>query len=186
MSEVIGIILKIIDLKARIIFAIWLIGALLIFLPDQIKTKMAVTIPEPIRPYIGFITLVTFVLWIVLATVQIVSILKKIITEKKVQSEILDQLKTLSTKERDIFIFCLMNKQTTIHRNIVDGAVNSLLAKCLLSTKMQGNRLAMPFIIPTFVWKHLQRHKDFLFPEISNPDTMNALLHRQQHGWMGN
>lgn len=177
-------LLKVIELKIRYFFAVWIFGALLIFLPEEIKTKMAVTIPENIRPWIGFATLAFFVLWFVLAIIHVISYLHSKYKDYQMRDDVLDQLNTLSDRERDIFIFCLSRNQRTIQRNITDGAVNSLMTKRLLTIARQGSVLSMPYTIPDFVWKRLQKKRDVLFPEFLSPEEMAKFVNRQRDGWM--
>lgn len=177
-------ITKLTELKARYFFGAWVFGALLIFLPAEIKEQMRITIPEVVRPWVGFSTLAAFVLWVVLATIQIFSSIRKWFAERHLRAEILSQLETLSDGERDIFLLCLSRNQRTIQRNITDGATNSLKSKRLLLMASQGSVLSMPHTVPKFVWDYIKANEAALFPELLSEDAMREFQQRQQHGWM--
>jgi len=176
---------KLTELKARYFFGAWVFGALLIFLPAEIKQQMAITIPEVVRPWVGFSSLAAFVLWIVLTTIQLLSFIHHWLRERKLRTEILSQLETLSDGERDIFLLCLTHNQRTIQRNITDGPANGLRSKRLLVMAAQGSVLSMPYTIPKFVWDHLRANEPELFPELSDAKAMRELQQRHQNGWMG-
>lgn len=177
-------LLDLTKIKARYFFGAWIFGALVIFLPEAIKQKMAITIPETVRPWLGFSTLAAFVLWVVLVSLYCASKIKDWFDFRRRKSEALSQLETLSQGERDIFILCLSLNQRTIQRNITDPAANSLLAKRLLVIAPQGNILAMPFTIPKFAWEYLKSNETELFPELHDERAMAAFHERQRNGWM--
>ena len=184
MSFSLSDITKIIEIKTRYFFGAWVFGALLIFLPAEIKAQMGITIPEVVRPWLGFSTLAVFVLWLVLIVMQIFSVIRQWFKERGMRSEILVQLETLSDGERSIFILCLSNNQRTIQRNITDGSANSLKSKRLLAMATQGSILSMPFTIPNFVWEHIKSNEAELFPELTDENAMRKFHQSQQHGWM--
>lgn len=175
---------KILGLKARYYFCAWVFGALLIFLPAEIKEQMAITIPEVVRPWLGFSTLAAFVLWLVLAVFHSASYIRRWLNGREAKAEILSYLETLSQGERDIFIQCLSLNKRTIQRNITDGAANSLKQKRLLVMAAQGSVLSMAHTIPKFVWDHIKANEAELFPEIFDENAMREFQQRQQHGWM--
>lgn len=177
-------ITKLTEVKARYFFGVWVFGGLLIFLPIEIKQQMAITIPDIVRPWIGFTTLAAFVLWLVLSIIQGFSYFHKRYKERIMKSEILSQLETLSDGERAIFLHCLSQNQRSIQRNITDGPANSLKSKSLLVMASQGSILAMPHTIPKFVWDHLKEHEEVLFPELFDENAMREFQLRQQNGWM--
>lgn len=177
-------ITKLTEVKARYFFGAWAFGALLIFLPAEIKQQMAITIPDAVRPWIGFTTLAAFVLWLVLFTLQIFSYFRRWFKKRNMRDEILSQLETLSDGERDIFLHCLSRNQRTIQRNITDGPANSLKSKRLLVMASQGSILAMPHTIPKFVWDHLKEKEVEMFPELFDENAKREFHQRQQHGWM--
>ncbi len=176
-------ILKLIELKARYFFALWILGALLIFLPLAIKEQMGLAnLPLVIKPWIGIITLVSFVMWVI----QLFQILRNWFKLRRMRSDIIDQLHTLTSDERDIFIVCLAKNQRTIHRNITDPDTHSLVSKRLLiQAAGAGNMLAWPFTIPTFVWVHLKENDVILFPELLDEDATEKVLRRQNNGIWG-
>jgi len=174
---------KLAELKARYFFGAWVFGALLIFLPTEIKGQMGITIPDVVRPWIGFSTLAAFVLWIVLATLQVFSSVHQWFTGRKLRAEILSQLETLSGGERDIFLICLSRNQRTIQRNITDGPANSLKSKRLLLMASQGSVLSMPHTIPKFVWDHIKANEAQLFPELFD-EKRRILAHSEQESFL--
>lgn len=175
--------LKLIELKARYFFALWVLGSLLIFLPLSIKEQMGLAnLPLVIKPWIGIITLVSFVMWVT----QLFQVLRDWFKLRRMRAEIINQLETLSTDERDIFIVCLAKNQRTIHRNITDPDTHSLISKRLLvQAAGSGNMLAWPFTVPTFVWKHLKENEEILFPELYDEVAMKEVLRRQNSGTWG-
>ena len=175
---------EILGLKARYYFSVWVVGALLIFLPVEIKERMAITIPEVIRPWVGILTLTTFVFWLVLVFFRAASFVHRLIDERKSRTETLGHFRTLSRGERDIFIQCLSRNENTVFRHINDGSANSLKQKRLLIMAPQGSLLAMPHTIPEFVWDYIKANQVQLFPELSSKEAMLEFDLRQQHSWM--
>lgn len=175
---------KVTEIKNRYFFGAWLFGTLLIFLPSDIKQKMAVSIPDGVRPWVGFATLAAFVLWLVLGLLHVLSFIQNKIKERETRKNILSHLDTLSQGEREVFIFCIANNQRTIYRNINDSSVNSLKSKRLVVMAPQGSVLSMPNTIPKFVWDHVTENAKQLFPEAFNKKALKALEEKQKNGWM--
>lgn|GEM_PF-3837677 len=176
--------MKILELKARYFFGAWVFGALLIFLPADIKQQMAIATPEVVRPWLGFSTLAAFVFWLVLAVLRTTTFFFRWSNERKARTEILSYFETLSQGERDIFIQCLSLNKRTINRNINDGSTNSMKQKRLLVMASQGSVLSMPHTIPKFIWDHIKKNEVELFPELYDENAMQEFQQRQQHGWI--
>lgn len=175
-------ILKLTELKARYFLVIWILGALLIFLPLNIKEQMGLaTLPTEIQPWLGLITLAAFALWLA----QLFHSIQNWFQYRSRRSEILSQLDTLSRGERDILIQCLANNQRTIRRNIADSDTHSLTSKLLLvRAGGVGSALSWPHTIPKFVWDYIKKNEAELFPELFDENAMREFQQRQQHGWM--
>lgn len=176
---------KLVQLKARYFFGLWVFGTLLIFLPEPIKQQMRVEIPEMAKPWLGFSTLAAFVLWIVQIILLLAGFIRDWIRGRKVRAEILSQLETLSQGERDIFLICLLSNQRTIRRQITDSDVHSLTAKRLISRAGgMGSALSWPHTIPRFVWEYIKANEAYLFPELNDENEIKELEKRLKFGWM--
>lgn len=176
--------IKLTELKVRYFLVAWVFGALLIFLPIEMRNQMGITIPEVVRPWVGFSTLAAFVFWLVLSFIQLFSFIQQWLKDRNLRVTILSQLETLSDGERAIFLHCLSKNQRTIQRNITDGPTNSLKSKRLLVMASQGSVLSMPHTIPKFVWDHIKAKETELFPELFDEHAMREFQQRRQNGWM--
>ncbi len=180
--KIVSAIKNVIDIKARFLFGLWLIGGALIFLPQDIKAKVGLsTIPAEVTPWLGICTLVCFIFWLT----QVSSWLTKLFNWHRRKKSILAQLKTLSTSERDFLIESLARNQRTLHRLIIDSTTHSLVTKGLLSKAYgTGNAGSWPFTIPSFVWEHISKKSSEIFPELDDEVYIAKLLAGDPNSWM--
>lgn len=175
-------VVKLIELKARYFLVLWILGALLIFLPISIKEPMGLAnLPSVVQPWLGLATLASFAMWVT----QLVQSIRNWFSYRSLRFEILSQMDTLSRGERDVFIFCLANNQRTIHRNITNADTHSLVSKRLLIRAAgAGSAMSWPHTIPTFVWKYIKKHEANLFPELYDESAMDEVVRRhERNSW---
>jgi hypothetical protein len=154
--------LKIFELKPRFLFAIWVIGALFLYLPVQTKDTIGITeFITTYRTFIGIATIVAFVLWII--QLEPWEIIFDLLNEKRFNKEFSAKIDDLSDEERILLAYCIARKKQTIHLTVNHSVATSLRAKGFLNY-IDGifNSHSTPFTIPSFVWKELQNHKNEL------------------------
>lgn len=146
--------LKVIQLKARFLFGIWLIGAFILFLPDRFADEFGIkTIRENYRGWIGIGTLAAFAFWLV----QLIPSFQNRRAIKKIREEIIQSVNSLSPEEQLLLAFCLWRNQQTITLEITHRAAGALVAKgMLIRADGIGDTLAWPFTVPDFLWNHLR------------------------------
>src|SRR5882724_11448284 len=138
--------LKILHLKPRYFFAVFLFGMLVLFLPTFVATKFGIlALRTGYPPWIGGGTLAAFVLW----AVHIVPWISNNLASAKYQTEVLQNLSGLPKQERFLLGFCIHRGQRTIFLQPSNSVAQSLCTKGLLrrSTGI-GNVLSWPFTIP--------------------------------------
>jgi hypothetical protein len=156
-------LLKIFDLKPRFFFAIGLIGALTLFLPQQIKDTLGITqLVDTYRSIVGTVTLISFVLWIV--QLQPWKLILGLIEKRNFKKEFVNKLADLSDNERILLAYCVSRRKQTIHLNMMHAVATALRAKGFLGYVEGGVYVtSMPFSIYPHVWKELINHKFDLF-----------------------
>ena len=62
-----------------------------------------------------------------------------------------------------------------MYLRVTNSGAQSLCSKGVL-TYSSGSALALPFTIPNFVWKHIQKHRHLIFDEgeENNPQLLAA------------
>jgi hypothetical protein len=146
--------LKVIQLKPRFLFGIWLIGSLILFLPNGFADEFGIkAIRENYRGWIGIGTLAAFAFWLV----QLIPAFQNWRAVKKIREEIIHSVDSLSPEERRLLAFCLWRNQQTITLEITHRAAGALVAKgMLIQANVTGDILAWPFTVPDFLWHHLK------------------------------
>ncbi len=154
--------LKVIQLKPRFLCGIWLIGMLVLFFPNGLATMFGFReIREHFRGWIGLGTIVAFAFWLV----QLVPSWQQARAIKKYRRRIIETLTSLSADEWLLLAFCVHRNQRTLTLEVTHRAVNALKAKGLIvMASGVGNNLAWAYTIPDFVWEHLNKNLNILFP----------------------
>jgi len=165
--------LKIFELKPRHFFALAFIGALALYLPQNMKDTLGITqLVENYRAIIGVVTLICSVLWIV--QLQPWELIFGLIEQRKFKKEFVNKLADLADDERILLAYCVSRKKQTIHMNMMHALATSLRAKGFLGYVEGGVYVtSMPFSIYPHVWKELINHK---FDLLSKEDWEDAKL----------
>lgn len=145
--------LKVIELKPRFLFAIWLVGSLVIFLPEPVAERLGTQeIRETLSPWLGLGTLAAFSFWLV----QLIPLYREIRARQRYRAAAIRALDSISPEEWVLVAYCLKQNQQTITLSMIDREACSLEARGLLQRADGiGNRLSWPYTIPTFLWEHL-------------------------------
>ncbi len=170
--------LKVIQLRARYLFGIWIISLFFLFLPENLTSKFGFSlIIDEYRGWIGIITVCAFFFWII----QLIPIISKYLANRKQQIEfrnkIEEHITTLSMEELIIIAFCLTRNQRTVNLPITYSAINSLRDKGFVTIATQGSIISCPFTIPSYVWNILQINRYLIIPDelLERNDFRNAL-----------
>jgi hypothetical protein len=155
--------LKAIQLKPRLLFGLWLIGMLFLFFPDRLAEKFGFhQIRDSYRGWGGLGTIVAFAFWLV----QLIPSWRQAVANRRAKRQVIESMDSLSPDEWFILAFCVDRNQRTITLEIDHRAAGALVAKGLLGTPAGVfNTLAFPYTIPSFVWRHLQKHRRQLLPD---------------------
>ena len=154
------------QLKPRFLFGIWLVGLMLLFFPDEWATKFGFrNIVENYRGWIGLGTIVAFAFWLV----QLVPFWQQERAVKRYKMKVLQSLSSLSFDELFLLAFCVNRSQRTLTLEVTHRAANALKAKGLLEMASgNGNITAWAYTVPDFVWEHLCKNPQILFPKSEN------------------
>ena len=165
--------IKVFELKPRYLFTVWFLGTMVLVMPSHLADRFGFSpILNPYRGWIGLGTIAIFTLWLVQLWGSVIwpqHQRKKQDREKheslaKRKNEILESLSMLSRGERLLLVFALAENQDTLLLNIADPFALSLCSKGILKRGSTGHSWSYPFIIPSFVWEHLQEHKAEILP----------------------
>jgi hypothetical protein len=173
--------LKAIQLKPRFLFGIWLLGTLVLFLPENVAARFGIVEARiALQPWIGLGTLAAFSFWVI----QLIPSLSDYWLKRKFKRQIIRALDFMSPEEWVLLAYCLKQNQQTVTLSLVDRAAGSLTARGILDRAGGvGNQLAWPYTIPTFLWKHLLKNRERFFAAAPFPsDEIDAhLLGLHQH-----
>lgn len=166
--------LKVIQLKARFLFGIWLFGLLFLSIPDKWAVQFGIdTVRESIRPWVGVVTLGGFVFWIV----QLIPEFQKYRKTRKQKQFRINALNTLSTEEWLILAYCLHKGRQTITISAMDHAACALVSKEML-VKADGinEPLWWPYTVPQSIWQHISknRHEFMQYSGLSQEKIVEA------------
>jgi hypothetical protein len=154
--------LKVIQLQPRFLLGLWVLGALLLFLPANLATPLGiVTLRDHYRPWIGVGTLAAFAFWLV----QLVPAIAKRWSSRKYRAGILKNLDGLTREERFELAYCIHRGQRTVYLKVIDSAAQSLCGKGLFIHGERGSILSVPFTIPLFVWDYIRANPQTILPE---------------------
>lgn len=172
--------LKLIQLKPRFLFGIWLLGALLLFLPQPIAAAFGIIeIRDAIRGWIGLLTLLAFTFWIV----QLLPLWHTRRAVKRARAQAFRSLQSLSAEEWLLVAYCLNRRQQTITLELTHAAAGALKAKGIfIMAGGVGNTLAWPFTIPDFLWDYLNRNPHVILAGIDpNDPQLQARFEEIEH-----
>jgi len=154
--------LKVIQLKPRFLFGLWLFGSLILFLPSKYSDGLGITaIREHYKGWIGTATLGALAFWVV----QLIPYIKEYRINRRRRASILKSIDTLSKDEQFLLAYCIYKNQRTIWLNISHSAGNSLCQKGILERATHGAISAYPHTIPPFVWQHIISNRAMILPE---------------------
>lgn len=153
--------LKAIQLKPRFLFGLWLLGAIILFLPDAVAESFGIRdIRQSFRGWIGIGTLAAFAFW----CVQLIPFYRAKRNTKNLRERVVRSLGSLSQEEWLLLAYCSNRNQRTIPLEITHRAANALVAKgILIRASGVGDSLAWPFTIPEFLWEHLKTNPEAIF-----------------------
>ena len=153
--------LKVIQLKPRFLFAICVLGVVILWLPQSLADIFGVAeIRQVHRTWIGLVTLAGFIFWMV----QLLPCLTEWNLQRKLPKLALEAIESLSEEEKLILAYCLVKNQRTILLPISNPAVAALCDKWLLEKAEEGNILRYPYTVPLQVWRRLAVYQDQLLP----------------------
>jgi len=154
---------KVIQLKPRFLFGIWLLGLMLLFLPSYFASRLGITtFREQHRSWIGLATMAAFVFWLV----QMIPSIRRSRESRRYRAEVIKHLGGLTPQERFLLAFCVSAGQRTIYMKLSDASAQSLCDKGLLEKATgTGSMLAWPYSVPSFVWDYLRANRDSLLRE---------------------
>ncbi len=172
--------LKLIQLKPRFLFGIWLFGALLLFLPDRVAAGFGINdIRTALRGWIGILTLLALTFWLV----QLLPLWHVKRSVKRAREQAFRSLQSLSAEEWQLVAYCLNRGQQTITLEVTHRAAGALKAKGIfLMAGGVGNSLAWPFTIPDFLWKYLTENPQVIFAGVDpNDPQLQARFEEIEH-----
>jgi hypothetical protein len=172
-------ILGALRLAPRILFALWLFGALVLLLPPGPANALGLdAFRTTHRQWLGLGTLGTFVLWLTNVSLIIARWTKGKFDVRRRRAVSLRALDTLNQEELLLLAYFTYRGAPTQELPLNYPPARSLVAKGLLRvTAGSGNMFAWPYIIPDFVWQELQFRRQELFPDIDS-DEARALFAR--------
>lgn len=174
-------LLKAIQLKPRFLFGLWLVGMFLLSFPDRLATKFGVReIRNSGRGLIGLVTIGAFAFWLV----QLIPVWRQAIANRRSKRQVIESLDSLSSDEWFVLAYCIDRNQRTVTLEIDHRAAGALLAKGLLRIPAgMCNILAVPYTIPSYLWKHLQEHRSQLLPddELQQPKVQDRFNELDRH-----
>jgi hypothetical protein len=156
-------LLKVIQLKPRYLFGLWLLGTVLLVLPTRLAVHFGVVdFRDHYRSWIGLLTLGAFSFWLV----QLVPAAQRKRAQSKWKKGVLKNLGGLSPQERFVLAYCVHRGQRTVYLRVIEPAATSLCHKGLmLSASGSGSMLAWPYTIPDFVWDYIRTNRLAVLPE---------------------
>ncbi|MCB9026110.1 MAG: superinfection exclusion B family protein [Bdellovibrionaceae bacterium] len=169
--------LKVIQLKPRFLFGLLAFGLIMILFPDDLATKFGFQkLRADYRGWIGIGTIAVFCMWLM----QLIPAINRKYKGWQAKKTVLARLYTLSEYERDDLLHCIYKNQQTINASMIDGSVHGLTTKGILVMGTgTGNRMSWPYTIPDYIWNHIQKNKEELFPELFD----DAILKELQRKW---
>ncbi len=158
--------LEAIKLRPRYLFAIFLTGSFMLWMSDDIAVRFSVK--TLYRPWIGFATLITGIIWGIHAILHLGEKISLIIKIAKHRKQVLKRLQFLSEEEKRMLLSCITENAQTIRLEVIDGVGHSLCSKgMMIRASGGGSILEWPHTIPDWLWEYLKKHSDELFKGIN-------------------
>lgn len=146
-------ILNAIQLKARYLFGIAALGALMLLMSQSWAEAFGVEkFREDYRGGIGIVTLTAGVFWVV----QLFAVYERWSRERRRRRSVLAMLDSLSPEEMLLLAYCVIRNCRTITLDVTDRVACALASKGLLYRPAGTySPLSYPFAVPDFLWAHL-------------------------------
>jgi hypothetical protein len=150
--------IKLIQLKPRFLFGLWLFGVFILFIPSEIGKKIGIDDFRNVsKPWLGIATLASFVFWLL----QLIPEFQSFYAKRRFRSAVIKSLDFISPEEWIVLAYCLIENQQTITLGYTDRNAGSLVARgILVRANGAGNILSWPHTIPPFLWEYLVKHRD--------------------------
>lgn len=166
-------------LAPRYLFGIWLVGALALFLPEELLGKLGlIEFLNAYRGWVGIVTLLVFCIWISLVGMQIFGGIRKLFSRRASGREfdqtMATRLSSLSQQESFYLLMCLERSSQTFIGCFFDGHTSSLISKGFLQPANNSDPFNCPLTIPDPVWSYLQEHKAEIMPD--DPTELRNLI----------
>jgi hypothetical protein len=170
-------ILSALRLAPRILFALWVFGALVLLLPPGPATTLGIDVFRTAhREWLGLGTLGAFVLWLTNAALIFARWTRGKVAVRRRKAGALRALDSLNQEELMLLAYFAYKGAPTQELPLNYPPARSLAAKGLLRiTTGSGNMFAWPYIIPDFVWQELQLRRGELFPDLDTDDARATL-----------
>jgi hypothetical protein len=173
--------LRAIQLKPRFLFGIWILGMLVLFLPENLATSFGIVKAKiDLHPWLGLGTLAAFSFWLV----QLIPAFQSFRSRRRYRMEMIRSLKSISPEEWILLAYCIERKQQRITLTIVNRVAGSLVSRGILKrAEGGGNIVAWPYTIPNFLWEHLLANREMFlgnapFPEAEVVARLQNLHHQ--------
>lgn len=181
MSGVAESLLGLLKLAPRLLFAVWVAGALVLLMPAPYAAQFGIApFRDAHRLWVGPVTLGAFVVWATNLAVAGAGWTRRKFRRRaaahSAREWALEQLATLSTDERTLLAYFVHRGAPTQSLVLNFAPARSLCAKGLLRvTPGSGNMFDWPYTVPASVWRDLVARRDTLFPGIDTPEARAAL-----------
>jgi hypothetical protein len=157
-----------ITLKALPASILFLVGLFILIIPDKIAKFLSIeTFRKEYRSWIGILTILAGVTLLCRLVRYSFLAFRKLNTKR----EILKQLSALSREEKLILYSCVRNNSATVLAPQGNCFLQALCSKGLMEKAGgTGTIISWPYIVPTWIWKYLQRQSANIFSEFNNLD----------------
>jgi hypothetical protein len=166
-------IVKAIQLKARFLLGLWVLGGLILFMPSWVSERLCLgELRNVAGGWIGLATVGAFAFWLVQLWPWACG---KYLTFRR-RRETLKSIDSLNGNELFFVRYCLHKMHRTVYLSLGNAAGESLCQKGLIERARMGDRVAYPYTIPLHVWKNLLLKKAQLLPDslLANPQVVAA------------
>lgn len=156
--------LKTIQLKARYLFGIWLLGSLILFSPDNIANFFRIDeLKNTYSLWIGLATLAGFCFWLV----QIGPSIRKWKSEHDERNDILNSIFYLPEEQKVILARALHRNNSIISLPISDALIEPLWNRSMIEALGEFEECFDngPCKIVNFVWKFIKKNKNKILTE---------------------
>lgn len=152
--------------KPALLFAAWVVGAVLLFAPSSYLNYLSLTwFRDEYRKWIGPATLIAFAAWLAqVGSYHLWPWMQSKRWTRTAKAESFEYINTLSPDEWDVLLACLAGDRRTTILPFHDSTASSLRMKGLLQPARHGTLLQYPHTIPKHVWMSLQSRRNQLLP----------------------